>query len=210
MKPRIALAFAFLVSTLATAAGVFDQIRVTFDRQQAFKEGRQKFVVTVTNTSKRLFRGTVRVTAVDGVDKRVDSDTILLNDGLPPDGSQKFAILWFKDPARIATLKYEISGSLHEAPTAPADVPFEELGRRPGMNYMNVFLYTPVKDRSSLEKIVKIYKERYASLNGFQLFFFSDRKKAARDFPMSDAALSSLVGQYWRNRSNGKEALELK
>jgi hypothetical protein len=209
MKPRIALVFTLLGSCLASAAaGTFDQIQVTSERQRVFKEGRQKFVITVKNTSKLLFKGTVRVIAVDATDNRIDSDTILLNDGLPPDDSQKFAILWFKDPARIATVKYEIFGSLREIAKNHSDVPFEELGRRPGMNYMNVFVYTPKKDRSSLEKIVKIYKERYAALAGFQVFFFNDRKRAARNVPMSDAAIACLTAQYWYNKNNGKESLD--
>jgi hypothetical protein len=74
---------------------------------------------------------------------------------------------------------------------------------------MSVFIYTPAKDRKSLQKIVGVYKARYGSLNGFQIFFFSDRKKAARDLPMSDAALACLFAQYWLNKSNGKESLDL-
>ncbi len=57
MKTLIALAFLSLVSTLATAADVLDQIRVTYDRQQEFKDGRQKIVIFLTNNSGKLFKG---------------------------------------------------------------------------------------------------------------------------------------------------------
>jgi hypothetical protein len=208
VKIRLALVLALSVSVLALASSSTDQLHIKFERQHAFQNGRQKFVVTVTNTAKELFRGKVHITAIDKTGKMVDSDTIFLDDGLPPDGAQKFAILWLREPAQIASLKYDVSGSFQAVPAQRIDVQYEEVGRRPGLNYMSVFIYTAAKDRESLQKIVGVYKARYSSLNGFQIFFLSDRKKAARDLPMSDAALSCLFAQYWRNKSNGKESLD--
>jgi hypothetical protein len=184
-----------------------NQIQINYEKQHAFKDGRQKFVVTVTNASKKLFKGSIRVEAVDGIDKSVDSDT-LLEFELPP-YAEKIALLWFKEPDRIATLKYRISGNLYAVSTAKIDVPFEELGLRTGQSYMSVFVYTPAKDRASLLKIVKIYKKRYSSLHGFRIAFFSDRNKAAHDFPMSDDALSCWIGNYSRNNSTGLDELQL-
>ncbi len=201
------LLFSFLVPMFALAGGKFDQIHVNYDRLDSFKDGRQAFRVKVTNSSKQSFTGTVKVDAVDGIDKRVDSDTILKFE-LPP-SAEKVALLWFKEPASIEKLKYGVSGNLSNVSTAKIDVSFEEVGLRPGGNYMTVFVYSPAKDRASLKKISKIYKKRYSSLNGFSVNFFNDRNKAGRDIPMSDDALSCWTGSYSRNKSTGLDELQM-
>lgn len=193
---------------VAFSVGSLDQIRVQWERQDVFKDGRQKFVVTVTNSSKELFKGTVQISGVDVADSTIDWDTIFLNDGLAPNGAKKFAILWLKNASRITSVKYSVAGKFQTIKVGKIDVPFEETGLRPGLNYMNVFVYTPVKDRESLQKIIAIYKKRYNSLRGFQIMFFNDKAKAARDLPMSDAALSCQFASYFINKSNGKEGLE--
>jgi len=193
------------VAHVACAGG----IDIKYERQNTFNNGRQKFVVIVTNSTELLFKGNVSVTAVDPIDNSVDRDTIPLYDGLPPGGAKKFAILWFKEPMRIAELKFKVTGNYFDAAPATTDVPYEEVGSQAGLNYMSIFVYTPKKDRASLQKIVNIYKARYASLNGFQILFFSDRKKAARSIPMSDAAVSVMFGSYHRNRSSGLDELTL-
>lgn len=184
-------------------------IDIQYERQKAINDGRQKFVVIFTNSTKQLFKGNVRVTAVDPIDSRVDRDTILLDDGLPPGGAKKFAILWFKEPQRIVKLKFEVTGNYFDAAPAATDVPYEEIGSQAGLNYMSIFVYTPKKDRASLQEIANIYKTRYAGLNGFQVLFFGDRKKAARIIPMSDAAVDVMIGGYHRNKTSGLDGLTL-
>jgi hypothetical protein len=80
-------------------AGSLDQIQIYSNRQQVFNDGRQKFVVAATNTSDQLFKGTVKVIAVDEIDKRIDSDTMYLDDGLPP------GVRVLRAPARALALR---------------------------------------------------------------------------------------------------------
>ena len=90
------------------------------------------------------------------------------------------------------------------------DVSYEELALCPGQNAMGVYVYTSAKDKSSLQKIVKIYKKRYAKLNMFNVQFFSDRKKGKTEcYDMSDDALSCWVGSYWCNKATGVNELKV-
>lgn len=88
---------------------------------------------------------------------------------------------------------------------------YEELSLRPGTDnvYMNVFVYTQATDRPTLQKIVKIYKKKYSKLRtGFAIMFFNNKDKAARDYPMSDDALSCNTYVYHYNRNTGFDKLE--
>ena len=93
------------------------------------------------------------------------------------------------------------------------NVPFEELGLQPGRNgvWMNIFIYTPVKDRSLLLKIADVYIKRYSDIPvGFYIFFFNNRKKAAHNLDQlaNDGAQACLTGKFVKNKTNGIEKLE--
>jgi hypothetical protein len=91
------------------------------------------------------------------------------------------------------------------------DVPFEEIGRWPGLNAMNVFIYTQPKDRASLEKIVKLYKKRYSSFNVLFIQFFNDQKKTAHIMDhrndITDDEWKCEIGSYSRNKNTGLDRL---
>ena len=116
----------------------------------------------------------------------------------------------FRNFTRIVSFEYQVTSNYRNVSAPAIDVPFEELGRRPGNSNMTVFIYTSATDRASLQKIVNVYKNRYGGLNGFQILFFDDRKSAARNFPMSDAALAANVADYAANKSNGLNKLTLR
>ncbi len=192
----------------AKAAGP-EGIDISFEKQHAFKDGKQKFVVTISNKSKDLFKGTVTVKGVDASGKTVDSDVILLDEGLPGSGSQKTALLWFKQGHKIHDLKIEVSGKTEAQKTVDIGVPYEETGLDPGNSHMTVLLFTPTKDKGDLMKIAQVYDERFAKLGGFRILFFSNRKNTPKKFPLSKANEKAQYATYWKNRNNGKSGLDL-
>ncbi len=172
------------------------KIVVTFEWQNGWNEGRKKLVVTIQNNSQYAFEGAISVAGKTPRDETVDQDTILFEDGLSPDGSRRFALLWFKNPEAISRLSYSIKGSFHAASVAKPSLAYEEIARVQGINFTTFFIYTSAFDEVSLRKIGEYYKERLKSHGGFKLLFFNDRTKTATSFPMSDVELSAWFGSY--------------
>ena len=188
-----------------------DTIKCVIERQgvSATATGlRQKIVATVTNTSGYLFKGTVRVIALDVRGDRVDSDTILFQEGgIAPDGIQKQAILWFKNPQAIAAFRYVVNGSFERVPEVETtDVAFEQVGQI--ANRSIFFIYTRHKDQRTLQKIINLYKQRYGSGGFLKLLFFDDKARAGRSMPLNDAAMECFFANYTFNRSANFERLD--
>jgi hypothetical protein len=180
------------------------KIVVDFEWQNVWKEGGKKLVVTIQNNSEYEFKGTIRVTGKSPRDETIDSDTILLGDGLAPDGSKCYNLLWFKNPEFISKLEYLIKGSFHVTSAEKPSVPYEEVGKVTGLNYTSFFIYTSASETDSLRKLGEYYKEKFKSLGGFKLLFFNDRMKTPTAFPMSDEELSAYFGSYEFFRLSGE------
>ena len=184
-----------------------DTIACTIEQQgihPTARGPRLKLVAMVKNNSDHRFKGTVRVTACDVTGGRVDSDLIFFDGGIGPDGMEKKAILWFKTPEAISAFKYQASGDFEAvADLGTAGVSFEQVGQVSGRPFF--FIYTPKQDRASLEKIIAAYRKRHPNSFGgrLRLYFFNDKSKAARKFPMDDAAMSCHFAMYgWNKRTN--------
>lgn len=180
----------------------FESKPLTSDLDQ---DGRQHFLLIVTNMSHRTFVGSVVVRALDAAGRKVDSD-ILGPATIPADGGDVRATTWFEKPFAIRKFDMSPSGTFQTLAPISATVPFEELSVSHGSN---VFIYTASRDSAALWKIAQAYKGRYAAQNVLAIEFFHDRKRAARRFPMSDAALSVLTGAYEFNRTSGFEQLHI-
>lgn len=183
-----------------------EKIVFEYERQEVFKGSQQKFFITIRNNSKKVFKGFVEVLGKDFQEHTVDSDTIFV-DKLAPNGAERGAILWFENPNRIDSLYSRISGEFTPITVKAPDVPYEEVGKRAGLNYMTFFVYTPSKKRDSLQKIIDMYKTRYNSLFGFQIWFFDNKQNTPQDLPLSDKAKKCQFANYARNKNNGYDEL---
>lgn len=200
-----------LIFTLFGATGTaLDGIKVTIEKQDTFQKKKQKVIVRVKNEAKGFFKGTVSVKGLDAEGKSVDYDTLFFTDEpLSGSGSEQFAILWFKNPDKLNRFTYQVSGSIIPDKQTKIDVSYEEVGTHPGTNYMTIFIYTAKKDRASLKKIAKVYDKRFSTLNGFQIFFFNNKKHTPKRLPMSKLASKALFADYFKNRRNKKSGLTL-
>ncbi|MCX6996144.1 MAG: zinc ribbon domain-containing protein [Kiritimatiellaeota bacterium] len=186
-----------------------DKIDVKTEWQNGWQEGKKKLLVTIQNNSQFEFRGRVRVAGKAVRDITVDSDDVLTDEGIPPDGSIQHALLWFQNPEYIRRFSYEISGSFQAAASDKPAVPYEEVGRYPRPNHTDFFIYTPCLDHASLRKIGEFYKARYRALYALRLLFFIDRAHTARDFPMTDAEVDAWFGEYEFDKAANTTKLRL-
>ena len=110
-----------MLSTSIDSQKEFSKIKVSFEWQDAWKEGGKKLIVTAENNSEYRFKGTIKVVGKSYRDETIDSGTLFLDDdiGLAPDGGERFALLWFKNPEAISTLSYLIRGSFQAEPKLP-------------------------------------------------------------------------------------------
>lgn len=169
------------------------------------QDGRQQFAFTFTNRSHKNFVGTVVIRALDAAGRQVDSD-ILGPTTIGADGGSVRAASWFEKPFAIRNFTEEPRGTFHSLRPVTATVPFEQLSVVGGEN---VFIYTASRDSVAIWKVAQVYKARYAAQNRLAIEFFHDKQKAARHFPMSDAALSVLTAAYELNRTSGFEQLHM-
>ena len=89
-----------------------NSVAVATKQLNIHKGRKRKFVVTVTNNSAKVFKGTVRVVCRGAGDEIIDSDTVDLRGGLGPYGARKSFIFWFRRARDIIRVDHNIMGSL--------------------------------------------------------------------------------------------------
>jgi len=165
-----------------------EKIEVKFDYQDVFKDDKQKVVVTVHNTSEKVFNGDISIEFLDTSSNHLTGDTILVENLAP--NVITTSILW--TAPEVAEEKFKINGEFKELPKKQAD--YEIVSTKPGLNYQRFFVVSK-NDTETLKSVVKDIRQQYkdTELIGFTIFFYESSQKEEAKSQNSNSCFADYV-----------------